>query len=103
MKYSWFALLASFLALTGCGGGLSPAGDTGGTDRVYGPISTRSIGPVAEPVFMQGSLSSVTGVFGANFLNATVALPPENQLNEISLLNTTMLFYSDTGRPVAME
>jgi len=52
---------------------------------------------------MQGSQSSVTGVFGANFLSAAVTLPPENQLNELALLDTTLLAYSETGRPALLD
>ena len=89
--------------LSGCGGSTASSADSAGVDHAFGPIATRSVGGIAEPVTMQGSQSSVTGVFGANFLSATVALAPENQLNELALLNTTTLAYSNIGRPALLD
>jgi hypothetical protein len=103
VKFFAFPFLASLLVLAGCGGNVVSRTETATVDNVYGLVSTRSVGGVAEPVTMQGSQSSVTGVFGANFLTAAVTLPPENQLNELALLSTTMLVYSDNARPVLLD
>jgi hypothetical protein len=61
-------------------------------------VETRAVGGVQEPVYMQGSTSSVAGVFGGNFTSASVSLAPENQLNEGSLMANTMIAYSSTNR-----
>ena len=103
VKFYAFPFLASVLVLAGCGGNAASRTETATVDNVFGLVSIRSVGGVAEPVTMQGSQSSVTGVFGANFLSAAVTLPPENQLNELALLGTTMLVYSDNGRPVLLD
>ena len=103
MKTCWITLLGSLLLLEGCGGNAGSNADSVGIDSTYGPVSTRSVGGVAEPVIMQGAHSSVTGVFGANFSNATVSLRPDNQLNEEELLATTTIAFSDSGRPVLLN
>jgi Tol biopolymer transport system component len=103
MKTCWLPIPGILLLLMGCGGSSPSSVESLGTESTYGPVSTRSVGGVAEPVVMQGAYSSVTGVFGANFLNATVSLPESNQLNSEELLGNTMLAYSDSGRPVLVD
>lgn len=66
---------ASVAILSGCGGGATSAGTPEVREASYGPVSTRSVGGVSEPVVMSGGPATVMGVFGASFLNVTVNLP----------------------------
>lgn len=90
---------ALVLGLAGCGGGGAPATEDAGRDQNYGPVSTRAVGGVQQPVTMVGSNSGVTGVFGANFTNVTVNMVPENQLNEDALDFQSYLSFCFENRP----
>lgn len=94
--------LAAVGVLAGCGG-TAPTLGGGGIDRNYGPVITRAVGGVQEPVSASTSYAGVSGVFGANFIGASVNLPPETMLNEEAILGTTMLAYSVNGRPMLHE
>lgn len=75
-KVTLFGALGIAILTTGCGGGSTATTvDSGTREDTFGPVTTRSVGGVSEPVIFSGAKSTVTGIYGASFLNITVNLP----------------------------
>lgn len=101
IRYALFAF-AAMIVLAGCGGNSSSSSPTG-SGLSYGPLSVVASGSVKTPVTMQGSYSTVTGVFGTSFSSIKVNLVPESQLNEDDLLQNTLIAFSRNMSPILYD
>lgn len=90
--------VSACVVLSGCGGGSGTAGDPTVREASYGPISTRAVGGVAEPVVLSGGLATVTGIYGASFLNVTVNLPPSTPETDQAWDYTVPIAMMNRGR-----
>lgn len=93
------------IVLAGCGGGggATSLASVGENVLNFGQVQVRAVGGVQTPVTMLGDRSTITGVFGANFTNVSVSLPPATALNPDVLLSSTLLGASVGGRPILFD
>jgi len=70
----------------------------------FGPLTTRAIGPVSAPVVMQGSRSTVTGIYGTRFSNLAVQLQAGTNFDAEELdMTQTMLGMSFSNVPALYD
>lgn len=91
-------IVVALAMLSGCGGG-GGSSESGAKEIHSGTVSALVVGEPKSAVHMSGEGSTISGLYGASFLNVSVNLQGDTSLNDPDIQKEAPLGLSINGRP----